>query len=197
MLMGTSNHQCQRELIAAYVDGELDVSSGALFGQHLQECQVCNEEVKAQRLLIFELDSVLARTPALTVPKNFAQIVAVRAESDVSGVRDGIEHKRALRFCLVLALTSFALLGAAAVNFVFLNGRSMANKVLSILGLLWTSLHDAAIGLIVISRVISGALIPESHFVGFAALLFLALGVVLLSLLISSYHRHHEIRVFE
>ena len=39
-------------------------------------------------------------------------------------------------------------------------------------------------------------LIPESPFAGLAALL-LALGVVLLSLLISSYHRHHEMQLSE
>ena len=75
--------------IAAYLDGELDASAVALFEQHLLECRVCNAELNAQRLFMCELDSTLTLAPDLPVPSNFAQIVAARAESDMSGVRDG------------------------------------------------------------------------------------------------------------
>ncbi len=195
MFMDNGNHLC-REQIAAYLDGELDASAGALFEQHLLECRLCNAELNAQRLFMCELDATLTLAPDLPMPRNFAQIVAARAESDMRGVRDVREHKRAFRFCIILALASFALLGAAASKAVFFNGRTVANQIFGILGLLWTTLYDAAVGLTVISRVIGGGLIPESPFAGLAAL-FLALGVVLLSLLISSYHRHHEMRFSE
>ncbi|MFN2512627.1 MAG: anti-sigma factor [Pyrinomonadaceae bacterium] len=193
--MDNGNHLGQGE-IAAYLEGELEASAGALFEQHLLECQVCNGELTAQRLFLCELDATLTLAPDLPVPSNFAQIVAARAESDMSGVRDRREHKRAFRFCLILALASFALLGAAASKAVFFSGRTVASQLFGIFGLLWTTLYDAAVGLTVISRVISGGLVPESPFAGLA-LLLLALGVVLLSLLISSYHRHHEMRLYE
>jgi hypothetical protein len=196
MLTNNGNHLYQGEQIAAYLDGELDTSAGALFEQHLVECRMCHDELNAQRLFIRELDVALTLAPDLPVPSNFAQIVAARAESDMSGMRDGREHKRAFRFCLILALASFALLGVAASKAVFFSGRTIANQIFGILGVLWTTLYDAAVGLTVISRVISGGLIPESPFAGLAALL-LALAVVLLSLLISSYHRHHELRLSE
>ncbi len=196
MLMDNGNHRCQGEQISAYLDGELDASADALFEQHLLECRVCKAELNAQRLFMRELDAALTLAPDLAVPSNFAQIVAARAESDMSGVRDGSEHKRAFRFCLILALASFVLLGAAASKAVFFSGRTVANQIFGVFELLWTTLYDAAVGLTVISRVISGGLIPESPFAGLAALL-LALGVVLLSLLISSYHRHHEMRLSE
>ncbi len=196
MLTDDDNPLCQGEQIAAYLDGELDASAGVLFEQHLLECRLCNAELNSQRLFMRELDATLRLEPDLPVPSNFAQIVAARAESDMSGLRDGSEHKRAFRFCLVLALASFVLLGAAASKAVFFSGRTVANQILGIFGLLWTTLCDAAVGLTVISRVISGGLIPESPFAGLAALL-LALGVVLLSLMISSYHRHREMRLSE
>jgi len=196
MFMDNSNHLCQGEKIAAYLDGELEASAGALFEQHLLECPLCHAELNAQRLFMRELDATLTLAPDLPVPSNFAQIVAARAESDMRGVRDGREHKRAFRFCLILALASFALLGVAASKAVFFSGRTIANQIFGIFGLLWTTLYDAAVGLTVISRVISGGLVPESPFAGLAALL-LALGLVLLSLLISSYHRHHEMRLSE
>lgn len=196
MLTDNGIHLCQEEQIAAYIDGELEASASALFEQHLLECRVCSAELNAQRLFMCELDATLTLAPDLPVPSNFAQIVAARAESDMSGVRDNREHKRAFRFCLILALASFSLLGAAATKAVFFSGRTVANQILGIFGLLWTTLYDAAVGLAVISRVISGGLAPESPFAGLAALL-IALGIVLLSLLISSYHRSHELRLSE
>jgi hypothetical protein len=196
MLMDNGNHLCQGEQIAAYLDGELDAVAGALFEQHLLACRMCNAELNAQRLFLCDLDATLTVAPDLPVPSNFAQIVAARAESDMRGVRDRREHKRAFRFCLGLALASFALLGVAASKAVVFNGRTAANQVFGIFGLLWTTLYDAAVGLTVISRVISGGLIPESPFAGLAALL-LALALVLLSLLISSYHKHHAMRLSE
>ena len=192
--MDTGSHLFRVDQIAAYLDGDLDASASALFEQHLLECPPCNSELNAQRLFMRELDATLTLTPDLPVPSNFAQIVAARAASDMSGVRDGIEHRRAFRFCLILALASFTLLGAAASKDVFFSGRTVATQIFGVLGLLWTTLYDVAVGLAVISRVISGALIPESPFAGLAALL-LALGIVLLSLLISSYHKHHEMRL--
>ena len=194
--MDIGSHLFQMEQIAAYVDGDLDASACALFEQHLLECRPCNSELNAQRLFMLELDATLMLAPDLPVPSNFAQIVAARAASDMSGVRDGIEHRRAVRFCLILALASFALLGAAASKAVFFSGRKVANQIFGIFGLLWTTLYDVAVGLTVISRVISGAIIPESPFAGLAALL-LALGIVVLSLLISGYHKHHEMRLSE
>jgi Putative zinc-finger len=194
--MGHSNHPFQVEQIASYIDGDLDESACALFEQHLLECRPCNSELNAQRLFMQELDATLALVPDLPMPMNFAQIVAARAVSDMRGVRDGVEHLRAFRFCLILAIVSFALLGAAASRAVLFSGRTVAYQILGIFGVLWTTLYDVAVGLTVIWRVISGGLVPESPFAGLAALL-LALGVVLLSLLISSYHRHHEMRLLD
>jgi hypothetical protein len=194
--MEPGDHNLQMEQIAAYLDGDLDASETALFELHLLECAPCNLELKAQRLFICELDATLMLAPDVPVPSNFARIVAARAASDMSGVRDGIEHKRAFRFSLILALAAFALIGVAASKSVFFSGRTVVNQILGICELLGTTLYDVAVGLTVISRVISGALIPESPFVGLAALL-LALGIVLLSLLISSYHKHHAMRLSE
>lgn len=194
--MDSGSHLIQMEEIAAYIDGDLDVSACLLLEQHLLECQACNSELNAQRLFMRELDATLTLAPDLPVPGNFAQVVAARAASDMSGVRDGLEHKLAFRVCLILAVASFALLGAAASKSIFFGGRALAQQIVGIFGLLWTTLYDVAVGVAVISRVISGALIPESPFAGLAALL-LVLSIVLLSLLISSYHRHHEMLLSE
>jgi predicted anti-sigma-YlaC factor YlaD len=196
MLMNSNREHCQRELVAAYLDGELDATTASYFETHVDSCKACHAELNAQRLFMNDLDFSLASTPALSLPKNFAQIVAARAESDMSGVRSKTEHKLAFRFCVILALMSFALLGAAAIRSIFFSGESIANKTLGVFDLLWTALRDAAVGLIVIMRVIGQVVIPESHFAGLMALI-LALAIVLLSLLISSYHRYRKTRLIE
>lgn len=191
-----SNHNCQAEQIAAYLDDDLDAGACAALKEHFQNCQSCVSELNAQRLFICELDATLASTSGLPVPRDFAQIVAAHAESDMRGVRDRLEHKRALRFCLILAVASFALLGVAAWKSVVFSGRAIASKVLAVIGLLWKALYDAILSLTVISRAVSRGLLPESHLAGLFALL-LVLAVVFLSLLISSYHRYHRTHLIE
>lgn len=189
--MDIKNNECRKEQIAAYVDGELDTDARITLEQHVLECSPCNAELCAQRLFICELDLALTVIPDLPMPKNFAESVAARAENDMSGMRNKIERKRAMRLCLLLALSSFAMMGATASRSVLLSGQAIADKVLGIFALLWRALSDATVGMTVISRVISGGLVPDTPFAGLAALL-LVLAVVLLSVLISSYHQQNE-----
>ena len=191
-----ASSKCKKEWIAAYLDGALDADSGKLFEQHLDSCVTCSAELNEQRRFILALDSALTTTPALPLPRNFIRVVAARAESDLSGMRNRFERKRAARFCLILAGAGLAMIGAAAGKTIFLAVPLIANQIFGIFSLLWTALRDAAVGVTVVSRVIGGGLVPEPHFAGLAALL-LALAIVLLSLLIGGYHRHRQMRLFE
>ena len=66
-----------------------------------------------------ELDAVMAQGMDLEVPANFSRVVAARAEIDMSGVRSFAERRKALSFCLILALLAFALLSASARDSAF------------------------------------------------------------------------------
>ena len=112
--MFNSEYICQTDNLAAYIDGELEPGLRSTLEEHLKSCAQCASELHAQRLFMCELNSALANSSDRAVPTNFAQVVAVRAESDMSGVRDRAEHARALRFCIILGLAAFALLGATA-----------------------------------------------------------------------------------
>lgn len=193
--MQASKDNCRAELVAAYIDGDLEPAARNDFEQHLRECESCEGELRSQRLFMCELDSTFAQAWDLPVPRDFARIVAVQAESDMSGARTGAEHKKALRFCLILALASFALLGVAASKAVLVSGQMIANKVLGIVGLLGRSSYDAGVGLAVILRVAGRALLPDAFSVLVSLILLLA--VLLLSLLISSYHRYHRRGLYE
>jgi anti-sigma factor RsiW len=187
--MSSGNHICETEKIVAFIDGDLKPECRTAFEEHIKFCSHCNSELQAQRQFISELDSALSGPFDLEVPANFAQVVAVRAESDMRGVRDSLEHRRALRFCVLLGLTAFALLGVSSGEAALMRVQSMANAALGILGLIGKGIFDAAAGFAVILRVVSGGLLSDFRFAGLTTLLVVALIIGLLSLLISRYHR--------
>jgi anti-sigma factor RsiW len=186
--VSNSNYICQTENIAAYIDGDLEPALRSALEEHLKQCAPCASELQAQRLFMCELDSVLASPFDLAVPVNFAQVVAVNAESDMSGARDRAEHKRALRYCIVLGLAAFALLGFASSKAIVLNVRAVADKAIGVLGFFSKTTFDAATGFAVISRVFSRGIIAGS-LAGFVGLFLVVFAIAVLSLLISRYHR--------
>ncbi len=187
--MSTNAYICERENIAAYIEGELEPAFHRSLEDHLKECAPCAAELQAQRLFMCELDSVLASPFDLAVPANFAQVVAVNAKSDMRGMRDTAEHARALRFCIILGLAAFALLGFASSKAVILSVRSLAAKVFGVLGFFAEAIFNAATGLTVVSRVVIRGLIADSRLAGFAGLLLVVLAIAVLSRLIARYHR--------
>jgi len=187
--VSTSNPICETEKIAAFIDGDLEPGVAAELEEHIKQCSRCTSELQAQRIFMCELDSALASRFELAVPENFARVVAVHAESDMRGVRDSKEHTKALRFCIILGLAAFALLGVASSKAVILSVRSVAGKVFGVLGFFARTTFDAASGFTVMSRVVSRGLIPDSRLAGLAGLLLVILAIAVLSLLISRYHR--------
>jgi anti-sigma factor RsiW len=185
----TNNYICETENIAAYIEGDLEPDLHAALEEHIKQCTRCASELQAQRLFMCELDSALASPFNLAVPANFAQVVAVRAESDMRGMRDSSEHKKALRFCIILGLAAFALLGVASSKAVILNLRSTGARVFGVVGFFARATLDAAAGFAITSRVVSRGLIPDSRLAGLAGLLLVVLAIAVLSFLISRYHR--------
>ena len=187
--MSTNAYICETENIAAYIEGELEPALHSALEEHLKECAHCVSELQAQRLFMCELDSALATPFNLEVPANFARVVAVNAKSDMRGMRDASEHARALRFCIILGLAAFALLGFASSKAVLLSVRSFAGKLFGALGVFAEAIFNAAAGFTVVSRVVSRGLISDSRLAGLAGLLLVVLAIAVLSRLITRYHR--------
>jgi anti-sigma factor RsiW len=183
-----SKDVCAVNLIPAYIDGELEDDARVLFEQHLEVCGDCRAELTAHRLFICELDAAMTQTLNVAMPADFSRIVAARAESDMSGVRSFAEHRKALSICVILAFVAFALLGTAARTSIVTVGRVLAGKVFGAASFLWTAFYDTAVSVTVISRVVSRKVFFESGNFG-VLLVLLALAVLLLSRLISNYHR--------
>lgn len=189
MGMNTDERDCQISQIACYLDGELDSVECLLFEAHIKECSLCAAELTGQRRLLGALDSVLSASSDLPLPKNFARIVATHAESDMSGLRERSEPGRALRLCALLVVASLALLGLAARAYVFDFALAIGRPITAVFDLVWTSIYDAATSFTIVSRVLSKGFLPGSPLEGLLAFILLALAVLLLSRLISSYHR--------
>jgi hypothetical protein len=186
-------HDCQSEEAAAYLDGEMDDSSAALFELHLKDCATCTIVLHEQRRLLCTLDFALGvdEHSDLRLPKNFAQIVTAHAQSDLSSLRrERAEHKRAFRLCLILAVASFALLGGAAWSESVLQPLGLlVRHAGTIFGFMGRALYDFGAGLAVIARAIGGHTIFESNSLAALAFLLLAVALILLPRLISNYHR--------
>lgn len=182
----TREKSCERNLIVAYVDGELDQKRAQWLEDHLESCADCRTELRAHRMFVCELDAALTDGADIPVPADFSRMVAAVARSDMRGVRTHSEHRKALAICMILALSGFALLGATARYTVFVFTERFATKVFSLIEFMATAVYDAAVGFVVISKVLSSKVQP----VAVAPLLILlAVAVLVLSRLLSYYHR--------
>lgn len=187
--MSLVDQVCATEKIAAFIDGELDAGDRIAFEDHVERCDRCSSELLAQRQFMCELDSALASPFNLDVPRNFARVVSVRAESDMRGVRAPAEHQRAFYYCLFLGVAAFALLGVTASQALLVSVQSVAAKAISIGELLLKAVYDAALSFTVIVRVLGGTMFSDSRLSALSAFLLVVLAVSLLSFLISRYHR--------
>jgi anti-sigma factor RsiW len=189
--MSSHNPDCRSEEIVAYLDGELDASSRNRIESHLEGCDECAAELRVQRRLLQELNFALASDePAFEMPKNFAEVVAARAQSDLSGVRERVERRRAFGLCIALAAASFMLLGGAAFGeSVFAPPRAIWKAGAALFNFLGHALYDAGAGVAVISRGLGSHLLSESRGLRALVLLLIALALFTLARLIVRYHR--------
>jgi len=179
---------CDQNLVGSYVDGELDADLTRLFEEHLESCEDCRFELRAHRLFVCELDAAMSNSGDIPVPRDFSRIIAMRATTDMRGVRTRSEHRKALTICIILALGGFALLGATALNGVFKLAEKFVKTVFGLAAFVATAVYDIAAGLVVILKVVSRRFIIETGSL-WPMLVLLAFGVLILSRLISQYHR--------
>jgi hypothetical protein len=159
-----------------------------LFEDHTESCASCRAELRAHRVFVCELDAALTDSGAIPVPAEFSRMVAARASTDMRGVRTRSEHRKALGISIILALGAFALLGATARDSVFRVAEKFIATCFSVAGFVSTAVYETIAGLAVIFRVLSRKVIVESGSLG-PVLVLLAVAILVLSRLISHYHR--------
>lgn len=181
--------KCHLDDVAAYLDGELSDLALARFEDHLQTCADCAAELRAQRQLLCTLEVAFNDSRSFALPQDFARIVTRRAETDFRGMRGRPERRRALKLCAVLALVSFALMGAASRAIVFEPVRSSFKAASALLDLCWQAGSSAAESAVVITRVVGRTVFFGHNGAGLGLLLVLAIAVCCLLFLITRYHR--------
>jgi hypothetical protein len=189
MNLSSQTNECQLEEVAAYLDGELSGESLRDFESHLATCSACATELRTQRQLLCTLDVAFNDSASFKLPDDFTRVVSAHAGGNLGGMRWKGERRRALQVCAVLALVSFALLGAAARSLVLEPAQSFFRLAGIFLDLAWRMIYDAGTGLAVIIRVLGRAVVFDPHGLGLAVLLGFILSTSLLSLLIARYHR--------
>ena len=180
---------CQLEDIAAYLDGELSDTAQTSFEEHVKSCADCAVELRVQRQLLCTLDFAFNDTRPFELPGDFTRVVAAQAENDLSGIRKWSERRRALQLCAVLALVSFALLGAASRTLVIDPARSFLRVTGSLIGFVWQAIYDAGTGVAVIVRVVGRAIVLGPRGLWLLVALAFIISLSLLPLLIAKYHR--------
>jgi len=182
-------NDCELEEVAAYLDGELGGEALETFEAHLKTCAGCAAELRMQRQLLCTLDVAFNHSSAIDLPDNFTRVVTAHAEGDLSGMRRKSERRHAFQICAVLALVSFALLGAAARALVFEPAQSFFHLARTVFDLVWRTAYGAGTGAAIIGRVLGRAIAFGPYGLGLVVLLGFAISISLLSFLIARYHR--------
>lgn len=105
---------CSKVDLAAYLDGELSSSGEAEVELHVAACSNCAYELNLQKRFLRVLESEVGMPSMLPLPDDFAKRIVVRAESNVSGLRNRNEQFSALFLTAAVALFCLFALGAEA-----------------------------------------------------------------------------------
>lgn len=182
----TTKKSCPRFGIAAYIDGELSPAEELMLEAHIAGCKDCLAELNLQKQMLSVLDYGLEDKAEIELPKNFAKVVAVRAESAVSGLRSKEERFRALFLCVFLFLIILIGLGTETET-MFTAFAKFGEQVIAVIGFAGRLAFDLAVGATIILRSLSGQFVFNSvvSFVVIACLF--TLSAVLLSRQIIRY----------
>jgi anti-sigma factor RsiW len=176
--------------VAAYLDGELASDASILFEQHIAQCRACQSALNEQKRLLCLLDIAFEKPESqLALPENFARVVTAHAQTDLSGMRQRSERRRALLLCVPLFVASVWLLGLSTFDAALASLARFGRGVLGVFGILGHALGDAAAGASLILRTVGGRFLAEPNPLSFLTCMFFACAVALLLRLIVGYHR--------
>lgn len=189
-----SGMDCAKFDIAAYLDGELTPDQEFDIESHISGCGLCQTEYQLQKEILFAIDSVVDDVnELLEVPAEFAKVVTVKAESNVSGIRTSSERFRAvfaLAFLLFLAAIS---LGTEAGAIAFAASQNVLLKLISVTGFFFHLIFEIGTGFGVVLRGLGQSLIFSSLATLVAAVFVFAVSSLTLSRLIQRLNRSSKV----
>jgi len=188
---GINEKICQSENVAAYLDGEMNGDELLCFEKHLSECEHCTNELQNQKRLLNTLDIALGfGEKSLPLPENFTKVVKTTAESNIQGLRKNSEKKHALRWCLLLGLLSFLLIGSASFSESTLAPAKNFFKIIGVFfDVIIRVIYDFSVGFVVIMRAVSRRFFFDSNPMNVILFILFASSIILLSRFIIRYRR--------
>lgn len=123
---------------------------------------------------------------ALPLPKNFAQLIIARAESDMSGVSARGEQRLALWLCAPLVILCALLLGRGGCIAALIFASTIVRHAASVCVLISRTLYDVGAGFSVLLRALGRNFIDVPRPLNLLALLLLAVALGLLPRLIAN-----------
>jgi anti-sigma factor RsiW len=180
---------CHLQDVAAFVDGELAGAALDQFESHLKSCAGCADELRTQKQLLCTLDVAFNDSRSFNLPRDFSRVVTARAESDLRGVRRKPERRRALQLCVLLAVVSFGLMGAAARGLVIDPLKSFLRVTGTLLDFAGQAALNLAETVTVFTRLMARAVLFAPYGMGVLFLVALVFSILVLSFLIARYHR--------
>ena len=174
--IATTEIECPRAELAAYIDGELLPREEIELEMHLANCKDCAAELNEQKKLLCVLDFALESEKEIELPANFTKVIVTKAESNVMGLRSSKERLRALFVCLGLFLLVILGLGGQ-IEPVLKTYIKFTDKVFAVFGFVFHLIYDVSIGTAVILRSLGSGIVNNSGiaFAVFGALLLFSL----------------------
>lgn len=143
-----SNEICSSAVLQEYLDGELALEGEILLEQHLANCPSCLDELNLQKSMLGILDQAIEPE----IPNDFAEVVAIKAESQVTGLRRKRERVYALVVAAFLVLIVGVLL-AFDLSQPFGLVQALIGKLAAFVVMIGSIIANIAIGFYVIAKV--------------------------------------------
>lgn len=159
----TSESECPRRAIAAYIDGELAAPEELALEMHFVGCAVCAEELNKQKKILRALDFALEAEDELELPADFTKTIVANAESRVSGLRRPNERFTALFICAALFLLAIVGSGRETETVLVSSGK-IFDRFVAVGGFFTHLTYDVALGTTVVLRSLCVQLISRFAF---------------------------------
>ena len=171
---------CPSYEIAAYIDGELDLSREMEFELHLTKCDLCSVELNRQKHFLCTLNASLMQENDIELPPDFAKKIVVSAESEVSGLRRPRERFNAVFICVTLSLFTLFAVGAGS-GAVFGGISSTFEQIAAVGGFFGHIVYSFLVGVVVVLRAVA---VPFQY--GIFTVIAVIGGITVVSVLVSA-----------
>ncbi|MEJ7624833.1 MAG: zf-HC2 domain-containing protein [Pyrinomonadaceae bacterium] len=152
-MRGNNNtiRECPVDELAAYIDGEMADARALMIEEHLAGCSGCRRRLTDQKLFLCGLNASLSRETEIELPANFAKVIAVNAESSVTGLRPARERRSAVYVSIALLVFGVIALGPDAGR-LFDAGEASVDRVGAVASIFGRAVYSFFLGMAIILR---------------------------------------------